>query len=281
MLRIQFKDKRQEPIWITERRFTIGSDTNNHLVLSDSGISPQHARLLSENNKLLIKDNNSLGGCFVNGQRVTEKSLLPGDTLRLGSVELNILSAHEVSSDTVTDMTKPSSGWLLVADSSWLAGQQYSIPAGTITLGRDNQCDIVIPGTHLSRQHAQFTIEGPSLHIQDLASANGTFINDKKIEDAYAQPGDRIRLDVYSFKLIGPPNTDFAAPQPRSPKELSDYSERKNNASGAKQWITKPTSPGNRVEPAPEKPTDMISTFTVLLLAILVALVIYIFFNPL
>ncbi len=264
MLKIQYKDRRTAPIWIVEKRYTIGSSVNNHLVLAEPGISPLHARLLTENNSLILKDNHSDSGCFVNGQRVTEKLLLPGDTIRLGSVEFDILDPQETDEQDGT--ARPAGArWSLVSDSSWLAGAEYPLPDGRSIIGRSSNCDLVVPGNHLSQQHAELTIRDNLLHIRDLASANGTYINDKRVREGTLRPGDRLRLDVYSFRVVGP-EPESSKPRPRRARAATAPLERRTPSSEPKQWKTKPTSPGNRIEPEAPKQLNWLATFSFLLL---------------
>src|SRR5690606_19133236 len=69
MLKLQLKDKRDEPILVEEKLYSIGSASDNNLVLTDPSIDPIHARLISgENGKVFIKDNTSANGSFVNGE---------------------------------------------------------------------------------------------------------------------------------------------------------------------------------------------------------------------
>src|SRR5205823_11254353 len=53
----------------------------NHLVIDDSEISRAHARLVYEQGRLKLMDS-SVNGVYVNGQRVTEAFLKPGDQVR-------------------------------------------------------------------------------------------------------------------------------------------------------------------------------------------------------
>ena len=277
MLKIQFKDKRQEPIWVIEKRYTIGSAADNHLVVADQTMSPLHARLLTQDNALYLKDNNSDQGCYVNEQRVTEKQILPGDTIRLGSIEFEILDPREsISQQALSDDAIPPK-WSLVADSSWLSGQEYQIPAHTSTVGRGSQCDIVIPGTHLSRQHAQLTIKGNLLHVRDLASSNGTYINDERVTEGIARPGDRLRMDVYSFRLIGPESENDKTRIRRVRQPSHTPVERKEVSSEPKQWITKPTSPGNRIEPTKGSGLNWTLAISVVLCLVVITALAYLF----
>lgn len=248
MLKLQFKDQRQPAFWVEEKLYSIGSDSDNHLILSDDGVAPLQARLIATADKIFLKDNNSPSGCFVNGQRITQKEVIPGDEIRLGPVAFEVLPP----TDDPQPGPNPDDPWRLVANGSWLAGQNYAIPhEGTVVLGRSNQCDIVIPGTHLSRRHVELRVQGGSLHIKDLGSVNGTYLNDRPITEALAHGGDQLRLDVYTFRVTSPvgnreqtrlraTHTVNRPPDPRPRKPVEDKPRR---------WKTRPTSPGNRQEP--------------------------------
>lgn len=252
MLKIQFKDQRQAAVWIVEKRYTIGSAADNHLSLKDEGIDALHARLLTVNDSLMLQDNNSRLGCYVNGQRITKKELLPGDTIRLGPVEFDILDPY--TSDTGTSL-KPLS-WFLLADSGALAGQEFPLRTHRTIIGRGSQCDISIPASQLSRQHAEITVEDQQLRIRDLDSASGVYINEQRTSEGIARPGDRVRLDLCCFKVIGPDDGDPKRPRRASLSNLQPV-EKKTVAQQPKQWKTKPTSPGNRIEPDTGKRSPM------------------------
>lgn len=249
MLKIQLKDNRLPPVWVVEKIYSIGSAADNNLVLADAGVDPLHARIVASDNKVFLKDNNSNSGCFINGQRITHKEIFPGDVIKLGAVEIEVLHPHKAGNHSANRKDK-AIPWRLVSDSSWLAGKSFEIPGDRpAVIGRGTQCDIVIPGTHLSRRHAEFTVQGSSLRLKDLSSANGTFLNDRRIEDTVAYSGDQVRIDVYTFRLVGP-ETEENKTRIRAPIEsLSKPIERKQTSSEPKRWKTRPTSPGNRIEP--------------------------------
>lgn len=242
MFRLQFKDKRQPAVWIVEKRYTIGSAADNHLRIEDEGTDALHARLMTENASLILQDNHSRLGCYVNGQRIIKKELLPGDTIRLGHVEIDILDPYTGDADSTLQ------SWLLLADSGTLAGQEFPLPAGRSIIGRGSQCDISIPASQLSRQHADINVDGHQLRIRDLNSASGVYINEERVSEGIAKTGDRIRLDIFRFIVIGPDEGGNKRARRGPPPGLQPV-EKKTVALEPKQWKTKPTSPGNRIEP--------------------------------
>jgi pSer/pThr/pTyr-binding forkhead associated (FHA) protein len=247
MLKLHFKDNRHPALWVVEKRYHIGSASENHLVLAEPGIDPVHAKLVQENNKYFLKDNNSSTGSFVNGRRVTQKEVLPGDMIRLGNTEIIVLDPRSAADRPSSLLTGP---WRLVSESNWLSGKHFIIsPDKPMILGRDEKCDIVIPGSHLSRRHLEIRVDGHALKIKDLKSANGTFLNEMKIDTATAGNGDRLRLDVYNFRVVAPELNEEKTRLRKPVEELVRPIERKEISKDPKRWKTRPTSPGNRVEP--------------------------------
>lgn len=153
--------------------------------------------------------------------------------------------ADKQTSDSKPDSNK-GKDWELVAEGDWLAGQRFIIKHHAV-LGRDSSCDITIPGTHLSRRHAELAVSDRHLLINDLNSSNGTFVNDKRVNKGELSHGDRVRFDVLEFRIEGP--------RPADPAETSNANRqskpgKKNSANNqterTPQWKTRPTGVGNR-----------------------------------
>jgi pSer/pThr/pTyr-binding forkhead associated (FHA) protein len=72
----------------------------------------------------------------------------------------------------------------------------------TATIGRSPNNQIAIPERHVSRQHAVISFRDGIFMVSDLGSANGTFVNDKKLNDPFPLAhGDIIRLYVPVLKF--------------------------------------------------------------------------------
>jgi len=71
-------------------RTTVGRVEDNTFQLAEPSVSSHHAEILLKGSDVVIKDLNSTNGTFINGDRLTEATLKPGQTLRLGNVELKL-----------------------------------------------------------------------------------------------------------------------------------------------------------------------------------------------
>ena len=66
----------------------IGRRLDNDLVIDDPRVSRQHLRLLANRGKFILHDLNSTAGTYVNGVKVEDHSLQPGDVITVATVEL-------------------------------------------------------------------------------------------------------------------------------------------------------------------------------------------------
>lgn len=81
------------------------------------------------------------------------------------------------------------------------------LPDNPIVIGRQAQCDITLPHTDVSRQHAEVSLEAGNYVLRDLGSTNGTFLNGKQVKGPTAlTAGDRIEMGtrVVTFCCLSP-----------------------------------------------------------------------------
>ncbi|MBI2027073.1 MAG: FHA domain-containing protein [Deltaproteobacteria bacterium] len=77
----------------------------------------------------------------------------------------------------------------------------FDLDDGTYVLGRDPQCQLVIPKSGISRKHAQIEVTSHATVIRDLGSANGTFVNGVLIQEKILRSGDTIAFSDVVFEF--------------------------------------------------------------------------------
>jgi signal transduction histidine kinase len=68
----------------------LGRDASCQVHLNERGISRRHASVVRIDDRLVLRDNHAKNGTFINGQRIVEQELWPGDEIQLGT-ELSLL----------------------------------------------------------------------------------------------------------------------------------------------------------------------------------------------
>src|SRR5688500_15960956 len=82
-------------------------------------------------------------------------------------------------------------------------GRNIPLSTGqTITLGRLKDCDVVLDDESASRRHCTITGRDDGVVVTDLQSANGTFVNEKRITSVELVRGDRIRIGTTVLELV-------------------------------------------------------------------------------
>lgn len=71
---------------------TIGRVDDNTFQVADPSVSSHHCEVLLRGTEVVIRDLNSTNGTFINGEKISESILKVGQTLRLGQIELQLLT---------------------------------------------------------------------------------------------------------------------------------------------------------------------------------------------
>lgn len=79
--------------------------------------------------------------------------------------------------------------------------QNFTLNKLKITIGRQDDNDIVIPEQTISKNHAIIHIENGSFFLTDLGSTNGTFVNGNRIDKLILKSGDIIRFGASTCKF--------------------------------------------------------------------------------
>lgn len=75
-------------------------------------------------------------------------------------------------------------------------------------VGRRPDCDIRVPVLLVSRKHCRFVQDENQTTIQDLGSANGTFVNNERVMETQIKAGDVITVGSvhFTFQVNGQPS---------------------------------------------------------------------------
>ena len=88
------------------------------------------------------------------------------------------------------------------------AARQFPLAVQAIVLGRSPECTIFIADPRASRRHAQVSWDGIIATLNDLGSANGTFLNGRRITAPETlRDGDEIAVASAAFTFRDPAST--------------------------------------------------------------------------
>jgi pSer/pThr/pTyr-binding forkhead associated (FHA) protein len=181
----------------------------------DPELSRRHARVARDaERRLTIEDLGSANGTFVNGRRLdAPRTLDVGDVVSLGRTVLQVTdasggvpeqgpqrsagSAHEPAG-----LAAESGEQLLVIEGT---GKGRRLTADGLVIGRAVGGEGMLPDDpDLSRRHARVARDAEGqLTIEDLGSANGTFVNGLRVRDRQAlHVGDLVRVGGTILQLI-------------------------------------------------------------------------------
>lgn len=80
--------------------------------------------------------------------------------------------------------------------------KEYSFMKGSLTVGRNEDNDIIVDNLAVSSYHAKLDRVGPDYILTDLQSTNGTFVNDKKVLSHKLTHGDNIQIGKHVILFV-------------------------------------------------------------------------------
>jgi len=218
-MKLVFPGSERAQMLLEPRLYTVGSDAGADVVLADDGMAPLHCELTvnAQGVQLHVPDGHQV---TVNERPVTGlMALRPGDTLACGATRIRLVkiggvaepglpsTPPETATPVQATMVRPVlPKFVLRGMSGEQFGRTHPLQASML-VGRADDASLCLPLESISRQHARLTPAGDEVLVEDLGSANGTWINGKRISRGRARHGDEIRFDTQRFQLLVPGHT--------------------------------------------------------------------------
>jgi len=89
--------------------------------------------------------------------------------------------------------------------------REYELLPGELLLGRGSECHVSFDDQLVSRRHARLVVSGRMVTLEDLASANGVFVNGERLTELrMLEAGDRILIGQQELTLVQADRDSFA-----------------------------------------------------------------------
>ena len=169
-------------------RLTIGRVEGVDLVLDDKGCSRRHCEIVKGAAGYLVRDLGSSNGTNVNGEKVTERALADGDTIRVGGVSMTFLARD--------------ADFALRFDKGEHAGRELPLTAARTTLGRRPDNSLSFNDVKISGVHVEVVKDGDGFVLRDLGSTNGTLLDGRKVTEVALGHNDRVKIGESEFVFV-------------------------------------------------------------------------------
>ena len=205
-------------------KITIGRSPTATIPILDLHCSREQCVIAEQDGKYFITNLSDTVPTLLNTISLEDsQELAHGDTIQFGTSEFRLLmdDGELVESGTLASMTAIAGQQTLIPifpersrnDATVMANEvdegevvkfEGSVAVTKdIILGRDNnKCDLFLEHPQVSRVHAQVAHRSPRTTIVDLSSANGTYVNGRRIESTQVlKSGDLIDIGPFSLSF--------------------------------------------------------------------------------
>jgi len=217
-MKLLFPNGEHEPVELKDGSALVGSAPNSDVMIAAPGIAARHCELRTRGENSVVVPLDAQATTVLNGKQIAgETPIKPGDLLLFAKVGVRIVAMEKQAPQPIRKT--PSAGgdedgrtrvrmalpkYMLRGVSGPTFGKTYAM-VGTLTLGRNTDCDISIASDEISRHHAKLQVVPDGVMIEDLGSANGTFVNNQRVHGAtLLKAGDELRVDTIRFMLMSP-----------------------------------------------------------------------------
>ncbi|MCG3128803.1 MAG: hypothetical protein CHACPFDD_03696 [Phycisphaerae bacterium] len=77
--------------------------------------------------------------------------------------------------------------------------RDFPLTDARTVIGRRSDCSLRVPTGDVSRRHCEVDVIGDEIVVRDLGSANGTYVNGKRIAESELEAGDHLAVGPVHF----------------------------------------------------------------------------------
>lgn len=126
---ITFPDGEVHAFPVGEAAITIGRSPATAIRVPEDGVSRQHCVISPAGGRLIVLDQGSTNGTFVNGALIRQARLNDGDVVQVGSTRIRVQAKPVDDGQKIARPTRPEDG--VESDADEITTQTYEIPIGT------------------------------------------------------------------------------------------------------------------------------------------------------
>lgn len=128
--------------------------------------------------------------------------LVSDRTITLAKVD-PLQDAPGIEDDVVVNLNEITPGeGILVVRSGDQIGQKFVLVKGITTIGRHPDSDISLDDITVSRRHVEIEHREGKYSVRDVGSLNGTYLNQRRVDDAELMQGDELQVGKYRFVFL-------------------------------------------------------------------------------
>jgi pSer/pThr/pTyr-binding forkhead associated (FHA) protein len=221
---VKFQDKVIEKFITEKRRVTIGRTPDNDIVLDNRGVSRRHAVIEFGDNQVIIMDNESLNGTFVNARKITEEMLKDNDTITIGKYALifhvdeqkdnnifgqdgtMILNTKQqkelLAKDKIAKQLTTESGCSILMGEVGTDEDRYPLAHAVMTIGKSKLANIKAKGWLVSGVQAKIVQDGTDYWVVNLGRKGRTCVNGESVERYMLKNDDLVQIGKTVFRFI-------------------------------------------------------------------------------
>ncbi len=213
----------------------IGSDASSLLALEGPGIAPRHLVVVATaDGQTSVRRATDDAETYINGVLLGPQPapLLHGDKIEVGGREFSFVDERRAGNTAFVSVeeiarlqavgAKPAAKRKATAGTggrlvSLTDGREYAIEGGSLVIGREASCEVVVAHKRVSRRHAEIMATPKGYVIIDMSS-NGTYVNGERVSgQRLLARADVIRLGDDEFRFYADKAVEPEAPAPSPP----------------------------------------------------------------